>query len=35
MRLWLLTDGLLNCRVVYLGLVWLLMESDLFGIIFW
>lgn len=27
--------GLLNWRVWYLGLVWLLMESALFGIIFW
>ena len=29
------TGGLLNWRVWYLGLVWLLMESALFGIIFW
>ena len=30
-----MTGGLLNWRVWYLGLVWLLMESALFGIIFW
>lgn len=29
------TGGLMNWRVWYLGLVWLLMESALFGIIFW
>ncbi|KAL3157068.1 hypothetical protein ABBQ38_001315 [Trebouxia sp. C0009 RCD-2024] len=30
-----ITGGLMNWRVWYLGLVWLLMESALFGIIFW
>lgn len=29
------TDGLLNWRVWYLGLVWFLMECAIFGIIFW
>ena len=30
-----MTGALSNWRVWYLGLVWLLMESALFGIIFW
>ena len=34
-RLVVVTGGLMNWRVWYLGLVWLLMESALFGIIFW
>lgn len=35
LRLCMITGGLMNWRVWYLGLVWLLMESALFGIIFW
>ncbi len=30
-----MAGGLINWRVWYLGLVWLLMETALFGIIFW